>query len=246
LIIYDTCSPPVTGFTHENEELDIYFQNASQNANEYYWDFGDGYYSDLEDPWHHYQEEGLYEVCLTTWNECWSDVFCEWIEVCEYPEAAFTFTIEDLTAFFEDQSEKAESWYWDFGDGYYSDLPDPVHIYDTQENYQVCLITWNECGSDTICQMLYLNAVSVPEYREGFFNIYPNPASKKVFVKALFDGQSVIGLHDLSGKEIIKQDIFFVKDEPVEIDLGNIDPGIYIVRMDSGENHSFEKLIVIP
>jgi PKD repeat protein len=245
VIIYDTCAPPHSDFTYTADELDIYFHDSSDLADIYYWDFGDGYYSDLSNPWHHYQEEGTYEVCLTTWNECYSNTMCQWIEVCEKPVSSFIFTIEGNTAFFEDQSEKAESYYWSFGDGYYSDLQNPIHIYDTEENFQVCLMTFNECGSDTACQMLYIYAVSIPENNTGNLKIYPNPARDEAFITSTQSGHAEIRLLDLSGKEALTMNEELISGELVRIGLDGLKPGIYIVRIDSELSHSFGKLAVI-
>lgn len=237
--------PPVAGFTYEEDNLDVFFQNTTDLAHAYYWDFGDGYFSDLRDPWHNYQESGVYQVCLTSWNNCGTDSVCQWIELCARPASDFSFTIEDLMAFFEDQSERAESWYWDFGDGYYSDLQNPVHIYDTPENYKVCLTTWNECGADTACEMLYISAVSVPENEEGTFTIYPNPAKDKVFLKTFLTGKIDIILTDLGGKVVYQE----VKDvnygELIRIGLDGLEPGIYIIRAGGGEDYTYGKLAVM-
>ena len=45
------------------------FKNASQNCNSYYWSFGDGYNSDLENPVHVYTKPGVYQVRLTASGE---------------------------------------------------------------------------------------------------------------------------------------------------------------------------------
>jgi len=44
---------------------DVYFENESQNAVEYNWDFGDGYVSNERDPVHTYTGTGAFDVVLT-------------------------------------------------------------------------------------------------------------------------------------------------------------------------------------
>lgn len=46
------------------------FENHSQNAEYYFWDFGDGYTSVEQDPTHIYDVDGAYEVSLTCSNQC--------------------------------------------------------------------------------------------------------------------------------------------------------------------------------
>jgi len=243
-VIYEDCNPPVSSFSCTKDEMDVHFHDSSLLAEDYYWDFGDGYYSSLTDPWHQYQEEGSYEVCLTTWNNCWSNTYCEWIEVCELPHAAFTFAIEGMTAWFENQSGKAESYYWDFGDGYYSVVENPVHIYDEAGNFQVCLEAINDCGTDTLCSMLFLNSVSISENEPGSFVIFPNPANDKVFLKTARSGKVNISILDLSGKMITDMVTEINPGETIEISLESYAPGIYLVKAESGSGSFYKKLAI--
>lgn len=47
---------------------EVFFNNNSDNANEYEWDFGDGYTSTARNPVHVYTTTGLYEVKLTAYS----------------------------------------------------------------------------------------------------------------------------------------------------------------------------------
>ncbi|XOV93542.1 MAG: immunoglobulin-like domain-containing protein [Bacteroidota bacterium] len=68
---------------------DVSFENTSENATSYSWDFGDGETSELEDPSHTYAEAGNYSVKLTASNAAGdSDTFTDDI----------TITITDDTA----------------------------------------------------------------------------------------------------------------------------------------------------
>jgi PKD repeat protein len=238
-------APPVAGFSYTTDGLTVFFQDESDAASAFYWDFGDGYFSSVEDPFHIYDVDGEYNVCLIAGNSCGSDTVCQLVDICAPPASGFDYSIDGSSVYFENQSVGALQYFWDFGDGYYSNLADPWHEYEDIGNYEVCLTSWNECGADTLCNLLHLSTVSIPENGDGTATVYPNPARDKVFVRTSLEGKAEIGLFDLSGKEIIKQDIFLVKDEPAEIDLGNIDPGIYILRMDSGTNQSINKLVIM-
>lgn len=48
-----------------NKNHTFQFTNESIDADEYYWDFGDGTTSTDENPTHQYGERGVYQVCLT-------------------------------------------------------------------------------------------------------------------------------------------------------------------------------------
>ncbi len=49
------------------------FTNTSQNATDYFWDFGDGITSTLENPIHNYNQAGYFDVTLVATNSCTSD-----------------------------------------------------------------------------------------------------------------------------------------------------------------------------
>jgi PKD repeat protein len=236
--------PPVAGFTYMIDALTVTFQDKSILADEYYWDFGDGYYSNLSDPYHIYDLPGQYEVCLMTWNACGSDTVCEIIELC-MPSSEFSFEIDGLNVYFQNGSTLADEYYWDFGDGYFSDLSDPWHAYAMTGTYLVCLTTWNECGSDTTCEWIDISMTTVPESSENMPEIYPNPATDVAFIKPFTEGELFICISDLSGKVVLVQNINVAADETIKIPLGQIDPGLYILRFDSGKNRAYGKLVVV-
>jgi len=236
--------PPESGFTYLIDDLTVFFQDTSIMADEYFWDFGDGYFSNLSNPSHIYNLPGNYQVCLTTWNGCGADTVCEVVNLC-MPVSEFTYSIEDLNVFFQDASMIADEFFWDFGDGYFSNLSDPWHHYELPGNYLVCLQTWNECGSDTACEMIDLTPVSISESANSLFMIYPNPARDEIFIKSSFKGPITVSLLDLIGKEVLLQNKDVTSDETIEIPLGQVEPGLYIIRFDSGKTQAYGKLVVM-
>jgi PKD repeat protein len=70
------CSPNVTinsfvdigtldaAYTYTQNNLTFNFTNATSNATDYYWDFGDGTSSTLKNPTHTYSQSGYYDVVL--------------------------------------------------------------------------------------------------------------------------------------------------------------------------------------
>ncbi len=68
LLITMSCSGPKPMYSYEKEKEDVpaqvQFNNASENAMEYMWDFGDGNTSEEESPNHRYLLSGKYTVTL--------------------------------------------------------------------------------------------------------------------------------------------------------------------------------------
>lgn len=69
LILFSCESTPEALFSTNTDEpvvgQEVFFTNDSQNANQFEWDFGDGYISNDANPSHIYTGTGTYEVVLT-------------------------------------------------------------------------------------------------------------------------------------------------------------------------------------
>jgi len=123
----------------------------------WFWDFGDGDTSALQNPVHQYDSAGTYIVTLTIINNngC-QDELIQPIVVYPRPLAAFisdTACAKTPTQF-TDLSYTAygsiDSWWWDFGDGTNSTLQNPSHTYTFPGTYPVSLIVMTAEGcSDT-------------------------------------------------------------------------------------------------
>ncbi len=75
-------SLPMSIFNLSNDYELVITENLSQNADSYFWEFGDGSTSIEESPTHIYDEKGVYEICLTIENNlCGSKQKCEMINV---------------------------------------------------------------------------------------------------------------------------------------------------------------------
>jgi cyclophilin family peptidyl-prolyl cis-trans isomerase len=71
-IILSSCARPVANFTLEGETQvlsPIVFDNQSENATAYEWDFGDGNTSERAEPSHTYRQSGNYTISLKAINE---------------------------------------------------------------------------------------------------------------------------------------------------------------------------------
>jgi PKD repeat protein len=66
--------------------------------------------------------------------------------------------------YFTDTSDTSPvRWFWDFGDGVNSTLPNPVHTYDNTGNYTVKMTAWNDLGSDTITRSVTVLSTTMPD-----------------------------------------------------------------------------------
>ena len=68
--------------------------------------------------------------------------------------------------------------------------------------------------------------------------IYPNPASEYVTISGIGNGKAII--YNSIGQKLIEQDITSTS----EINISNLQSGIYIIKLENAGNITFEKLLV--
>jgi PKD repeat protein len=135
---------------------------------EFFWDFGDGMSSSARNPKHKYEVPGFYLVILSVWDEesdC-SDHMAQFIQIGEVDcRAGFEYNVDAATnnVQFYNQSRGATEdelleYYWDFDDGTFSDLKDPVHHFGKPGLYFVSLTVINANG---LCMDFIIEPVQV-------------------------------------------------------------------------------------
>ncbi|MBI2967585.1 MAG: PKD domain-containing protein [Bacteroidetes bacterium] len=142
------------------------FTDYSTNASSWAWDFGDGNTSSLQNPLHTYSVEGNYNVCLTIADtgSC-TDSYCYWVWAgCWWDSSGFYYSASGTTVQFnasQDSTISSLVYSWNFGDGNYSNLINPLHTYSTFGTYNVCLSVQDTSGtcSDTFCQAVTVNCL---------------------------------------------------------------------------------------
>jgi PKD repeat protein len=148
-----TCPTPSAAFTSVRNGFNVAFTDGSASSpSSWSWSFGDGGTSTLQNPSHTYAAPGTYNVCLVTTNICGADTICNNVTVCAQPLSSFTSTSTGLSATFTNSSTNGTTSFWNFGDGVNSTQTNPVHVYTSPGTYIVCLITYNACYTDTLCQ----------------------------------------------------------------------------------------------
>ncbi|MBK8613999.1 MAG: PKD domain-containing protein [Flavobacteriales bacterium] len=132
----------------------------------YLWNFGDGSFSNKPNPEHTFTKPGNYQVMLsmsaagvgTIHNKPSSDI----ISIHEAPKASFNAQKQDFeghipSVHFENRSNGAKQYHWDFGDGSTSSVAHPDHIYKKKGVYPVKLQVTSEKG----CMDIYEREVRI-------------------------------------------------------------------------------------
>lgn len=157
------CGQPTAAFTSTDSLLnwDFTFNGQSTSGSTYFWDFGDGNTSTLQNPSHTYASGGSRVVCVTVSDTCGTDSICQTVNVCPLPTPNYTQSSNNQTVTFTDQTTGLpSSWLWDFGDGNISTQQNPVHTYASTGTYTVCLTSTNACGSDSTCRSIQVTCIT--------------------------------------------------------------------------------------
>jgi PKD repeat protein len=134
---------PVAAFSCVAEAMTVTFTNNSQQAESYFWNFGDGTSSTEQSPVHTYSLAGYYTTSLRVNSSAgYSHTFSgEPVFVADKLEAAFTSAPElGLSVFFDAKSSKnIVSARWEFGDGQTGEGLSLSHTYAAEGSYTVRL-----------------------------------------------------------------------------------------------------------
>jgi PKD repeat protein len=96
------------------------------------------------------------------------------------PAADFSYSMgENGEVIFHNASSDAEAYSWSFGDDSTSAEENPSHLYEAGASYEVSLIAYNLCGSDTAAQTIDVLPSGLVSARTKTLNIYPNPNKGK-------------------------------------------------------------------
>jgi len=147
---------------------------GSGNITKWFWDFGNGDTSSRRNPSVVYNTAGTYIVKLIVFSQsnCASDTVIKTIAIESKPVADFLNinTCGSRTVQFQDNSTitsgKANSWFWQFGDGSTSVLQNPDYTYSDFGVYTVKFIsrTQNGCTADTISKQVIVRAKPVVNF----------------------------------------------------------------------------------
>ncbi|MFT5053409.1 MAG: PKD repeat protein, partial [Oceanospirillaceae bacterium] len=181
---------PTLSFTYTSPDFCAYpvlldMENTTNGGDTYEWFFGNGDVSDLQNPTASYDEPGLYTITLIAYSElgC-ADTTFQTYQASEIPTASFSLDgmegCSPVIVNFQDFSENANTYSWDFGDGTTSVLPDPSHVYGDPGDYDITLVVSTPGGcSDTM--MLGAGVTVWPSPVADFDPALFNPDSGAVY-----------------------------------------------------------------
>ena len=215
---------------------EVLFSDLSTGMpDQWYWNFGDGFDSEEQNPSHVFEASGEYLVSLTiSWSGMPNlDLTVEhWIVVDEplFPEFSWDPEVPMFgeEVFLTDLSTgDPDAWSWDFGDGTTSTEQHPVHSWEMPGQYSVTLTISR--GQDFSAEVSH-TIIIAEESMTAFFSWDPaNPlAGEEIFFSDLSTGQPDTWFWDFgdgtTSEEQHPLHVFEIPAEyPVNLTIGRTD-----------------------
>ncbi len=184
---------------------------------------------------------GVYPVTIS--SQC-GLIFHDTVEVIDnVPTSAFTVERSFNSWIFQNLSENADSYVWDFGDGSISTYKNPTHIYENGI-FDACLTSINECDSVMHCLTISNVAIGTQELESIAFSAYPNPVGDKLFFEFENDEFTVesVQLFTVTG-HVLKQFSWRTDANLLVLELNEIQSGMYVVRINSSAKSIIHRMV---
>jgi PKD repeat protein len=173
--IYNPPNPSfsyTSGVTCSNSPLDFVNSTAFSGPDSllsFEWNMNDEMLLDDSDPSYVFKTGGEKNVTLTAYIPGCNNVASELIDITPGPETAFTFQgsceQESFTFSNATTGNGITGYRWDFGDGYTSTVPSPIHRFESAGSFPVSLTASNELGCNTtLHQVVAAQFLPVPNF----------------------------------------------------------------------------------
>lgn len=192
-------------------------------------------------------QSGTYWVQVTDATQtCLSSDTVE-VEIYELPNPSFTQNRDYLTLIFTNNTQDADSYLWDFGDGQTSTDFEPTHLYVQPGNYDVRLTAFNLCGQRSTNELIGVDPVGVSNFSlNNSVEVYPNP-SNGVYNLQLLGGseqEKKVSVTDMQGKILLSKNIVLSGNLQNEvIDLTEFSAGVYLLQVHDKPAKNFKTVV---
>ena len=272
-------------FTSVSLGLNAYFVNQSTiiplnlppnpPPTNWFWDFGDGSSSTLQFPNHQYAAPGMYMVCLTGSTVGCTSTYCDTIVIdtnITNPTTCNAYFVFTQTSPYNVVGVNLSSginlnFTWNFGDGGTSNVPYPIHQYNSTGTYMVCLTVSDANGcSSTYCDTLTVdslgnvvykgvtsggftlnivapNVLGVNDNAPAIGSIFPVPASEDINVRLSekVSGEAVYNVMSMEGRKVMNG---MFNGNGGTIHIADLQQGIYLLEVITSDGQRDSKYFV--
>lgn len=230
LVTIGCVAAPAASFTSAGSpNITFSYTGSTAALDSVVWHFGDGSNGTGATTAHLYAVLDTYTVCAIAYTACGSDSICSTVIVtCPTPVAAFTHSGLPTVVFnYTGTTPAIDSIVWNFGDGTTDTGISASHGFAVTDTYNVCVIVYTPCGSDTICSEITAIGLSISSFALNNINLYPNPSTNEVNITGL-SNRAAYKLRTITGAYI--QEGVLQKGANT-IHLGGYALGIYVIEI---------------
>ncbi len=240
------CAPHTVQFENQATGTDISWQ--------WYFPGGNPAGSTDENPVVSYPDPGNYDVKLVVQNALGADTLeqNDYIEVVSFPQAAFSWEVQDLQASFFDESVGDVVFYeWNFGDGSpVSNEQNPVHNFPSYDSYLVSFTAGNLHCSSIATAYVQLKTDGTTNFSSLWsWTLYPNPSSGESLlrVQSPESGDLHLRLYNALGQlSYERRALLHPGENEYRLSLRHLPKGIYYLHCMHGPSERVLPLVLCP
>ena len=154
-----------------------------------------------------------------------------------------TLYVPNTTENFNNTSANASSYWWNFGDGNgFSTVSNPDYMYQNAGIYTTTLVAEsNTACSDTTTHTIYVinTSTGINSQQNSNLSLLNNGADTYMLQFNLADAADVdIHLYNISGQSVYSDRLSHISTHTVGINLSELAPGLYLLKVDMKEKES--------
>ena len=228
----------------------VFKDDSKGNIKSWNWDFGDGTFSEIQNPTHTFLPNKTYNVRLIIKNDTESDTIFKQVVFGDY--AALKVKIDGSVKLgslllFSTNINSTKSVLWDFGDGYSSTVKNAKHVYLDSGNFtlNVKVTDTNNCNYVYTSKLdVFKNSANETVSNEKSMLIASNPSDGifNFMYKYLEKGEIILSVKDEVGNIILNESFENETTGVKKIDLSMFSEGIYFLTVEYQDEIKMFKL----
>ncbi len=176
-----------------------------------------------------------------------------WNRFVESPLAAFNYSISGNAVTFNNISDHAQSYIWDFGDGNTDTAANPVHTYTASGTYEVMLTAKKNSCENSITHSINVSTSGIKTPSNiKWVDIFPNPVTDELNIRTvtntsfntLEDNLITVSIYSTIGV-VIKKATFKQQENTKALNISDLPTGIYTISISDAKNNTYSERISI-
>lgn len=198
-------------------------------------------------------QDGTYSVVVTDANGCegTDEAIIDQFDAAQVDGFNFVpqFDVQaGQVAFFPINPQYVNEYFWEFGDGNTSTLPEPTNLYAATGNYTVRLTVTNECGANDTTMNIsvdLLTGIKKMDSEHLLIDVYPVPArdALQVATNAKDNKIESVSVVNALGQQVVF--IANINQSETAISLNSLADGNYYLKIKTKQGEAIKKFTVL-